>query len=120
MKKEKFNKKAFEKLSENYESRVLLDAVDHLDKIRCIVCDPDGMRKNLMHLHTRAMNLINHGDREIPPNEHPIYDLADDLEYSVQECIESFEKILEVLNPLIELIPDPDDDDKNEKEDEEE
>lgn len=109
--KENFNKKAFEILENTYESRMLLDAIGNLDNIRSKIEGPDQMRNDLQHLHTRAMNLLNHGDRNIPGNEDPIYFLADDIKDSIYECMDEFEKILKIIKPIIQLSPETKDDD---------
>jgi hypothetical protein len=105
MEQEKFRKKVLENLEQNFETRDILIAVDYLDKVRSRIAEPNQIRNDLMHLHTRAMALINQGDQSVPDGDDHIYDLAIEIEDEIDGFIENLEKIKGIVSPLVKLMP---------------
>ena len=94
----------------DFETHDLLEAVDDLDSIRGILADgphlePPQIRIDLLKLHGLAMQVCNHdGD-----GRSELFELANDLEYQLEEIQESAERVLTVLRGLTEADLDDED-----------
>ena len=82
LKMNRLSEKAHQKLYENFETTTLLDAVDHLDRLRSELADdedfrPPTIRQDLLRLHQLAMDVVNSGYLN---KGEALFDLAFDLE----------------------------------------
>ena len=71
----------WQRLTEQYETHRLPDAVDALDEVRGFLCDdehggPPPLRTNLLRLHGLAMDVVGEG---LVSEAAQMFDLADDL-----------------------------------------
>lgn len=98
---------ALETLQNGFDTTRLADAVDALDQIRYRI---DGLRDDLLDLHTMAMDVVNdnpYGNR--PSREEPIWSMAEMLASEILEYINGLEKTYETLEQIETLIPGDDD-----------
>ena len=98
----------WQNIHDNFESRQLLTAVDHIDIARHHLGDGDNweppqIRTDLLKLHEMAMDVINYSDTE---NIQEMFHMAIDLEMQVDSIIESLEVIQETLGKLTDLYPE--------------
>lgn len=103
----------WQRLYEGFETRDLLDAVDHIDEVRQSIGDqeynrPPELRTNLLKLHGLAMDVVNNG---FTSSADEMFDLADELSLQVCGLTVALEKIQETLDQLLDLRPEDSDDD---------
>lgn len=95
-----------ELLYEEFDSRVLLDAVSHLDTMRRHLADrlpyqPPQIRKDLMDLHEMVMDVSNGSSKH---NLDDIYEALDEVETPVFKIMEAAENLLAVLSKLNDAL----------------
>jgi hypothetical protein len=95
-----------ERLQDSFDTRLLLELVDQLDELRARVCDPEGLRADLLKLHAMAHTLINDAPLTTESEDQSIWELADDLEYEWAQIAESARRASLAIRPLVELQPD--------------
>jgi hypothetical protein len=95
-----------EGLQDSFDTRLLLELVDQLDELRARICDPDGLRADLLKLHAMAHTLINSAPLAAKPEDQSIWELADDLEYELGQIAESARHASLAIRPLVDLQPD--------------
>lgn len=109
------NAKMLEKLQEEFDTTQILDAVDTIDEIRYRICDPEGMRDDLLRLHGLAHALINGDASNAAEEDGPIWELADDLEDQISDWIDKLRNLAHLLDQLVLLMPEEDDEDELEE-----
>ena len=102
------DKEALEKLYNNFDTRRVLDTIGDIDYLIGTLEEPGGPRRDFFRLHEMVMHLID--DDSPPADGEPIWELVEDLSSTMYECQERLERVIEVLNELEALTPDPDDD----------
>jgi hypothetical protein len=114
------DEKTLERMQNRFDTRRLLDAMDTIDLIRCRI---DGLRQDLLDLHSMAANVINeeHGSSRVV-REEPIWELAEMISSDICEFTERLEQVYQTAEEVEKLAPrdDWDEEDEEEKEDEEE
>jgi hypothetical protein len=105
------NSKKLEELQRNFDTTKILEAVDTIDEIRYRICEPDGMRQDLLDLHAMAHSIINGDSTFNPPREPCIWEVAQDLELEIDEFATKLSEIANLLAQLGELVPDDEDND---------
>lgn len=110
------NRKRLEQLQESYDTSRLLDAVALIDRLRSRICDPEGIRSELLDLHRMVMGLINEDPAEAstPESEPAIWSLATDLEFEISEYAEQLRELADLIEELSLLAPAEDWDDDEE------
>jgi hypothetical protein len=106
------NAKVLEELQEEFDTTQILDAVDTIDEIRYRICDPEGMREELLRLHGLAHALINGDNSNASEEDGPIWQLADDLEYEISEWMDKLRNLAGMLDQLVSLMPDEGDEEE--------
>ena len=111
----------WQRLYENFETMWLLGAVDDIDNLRGYLGDgpnfePPQIRTDLLKLHQLAMDVVNNGWESNLPE---LIELADDLEFQTSEMMDILEKVQDVIQKLLHLLPEDhsneeDDDDDDE------
>jgi hypothetical protein len=100
------NPRILEALQESFDTQQLLELVDQLDELRARICDPEGLRADLLKLHTMAHSVINGASMAMEAGDQSIWELADDLEYELAQIAESARHASSAIRPLIDLQPD--------------
>ena len=95
------NAKVLEELQDNFDTTQILDAVDTIDEIRYRICDPEGVRDDLLRLHGLAHALINGDASNAVEEDGPIGELADDLEDQISEWIDKLRNLAHMLDQLV-------------------
>lgn len=93
---------------ESFETRDLLDAVDHIDEVRYAIGDdednrPPELRTNMLTLHGLAMEVVNNGHLG---DANEMFDLADDLSLQVSTLTTALERVQDILDRLLDLRPE--------------
>lgn len=122
------NAKVFRKLQNSFETMKVLYALDTIDQIRGDICEPDQMRDSFLQLHQMVHHLFNGSYPGGRIDHESVWELADELSITLSGYIEALEPIIELLDKLVDLAPDPDEeleganeeDDDDEEDDEEE
>jgi hypothetical protein len=109
------NAKVLEELQEEFDTTQILDAVDTIDEIRYRICDPEGMRDDLLRLHGLAHALINGDYSNVSEEDGPIWELADDLEDQISDWIDKLRNLTGMLDQLVSLMPDEGDEEEEEE-----
>jgi len=117
----RISEKTRQKLLDKFETMDILEAVEALDQIRHIMADgdeikPPQVRDDLLNLHSILHKVVNEG-HDMSEDED-IWKLASEIEDTLYPLLENAEKIVNVLQKLMDLDPDNDDaDDDDEDED---
>ena len=111
-------KEDWQRLYDGFETRDLLDAVDHIDEVRQTIGDEeDGrlpeLRSDLLKLHGLAMDVVNKG---FISGADEMFNLADELSLQVSGLTSALEKVQEFLDQLLDFRPYDMDDDLEENE----
>jgi hypothetical protein len=105
------NSKKLEELQQSFDTTKILAAVDTIDEIRYRICEPDGIRQELLDLHAMAHTIIN-GDSSLNvPIGTCIWEVAQELELEIDEFATKLSEIANLLVKLGDLVPDDEDDD---------
>jgi hypothetical protein len=107
-----------EHLQASYDTSRLLDAVDVIDQLRARICDPEGLRNDLLELHHMAMEVINEDAPPVSSStiQGTIWEHAADLEFEVSEVADRLREIAALLEELAMLAPEDDEDEGEEEE----
>ena len=109
------NAKVLEELQDDFDTTQILDAVDTIDEIRYRICDPEGMRDDLLRLHGLAHALINGDSSNASEEDGPIWQLADDLEDQISDWIDKLRNLAHMLDQLVSLMPEEGDEEGEEE-----
>jgi hypothetical protein len=97
---------ALERLESSYDTTRLLAAVDIVDRIRAQLHDPEGLRDDLLQIHSMAHSVLNwmpsvpsKYDGTLPEQVQDALDLID-------EVIMELTEVRAILEPLEALHPD--------------
>jgi uncharacterized coiled-coil DUF342 family protein len=93
---------ALEVLQENFDTHELLELVDALDEWRGRIGDPDGLRADLLRLHT----LVNGAPLSVSAENEAIWELADDLESELAQIEEGAKRAMKLMRALTKLAPE--------------
>ena len=98
----------WQNLYENFETTLLLDAVDKIDEARTSLGDgenfePPEIRTDLLKLHQLAMDVINNGHKD---KCESLFEMANDLEFQIDDLVQSLEFVQNTLLKLTELYPE--------------
>jgi hypothetical protein len=100
------NRPVLEALQDSFDTQQLLELVDQLDELRSRICDPEGLRADLLRLHAMAHSIINGASMTTEGGHQSIWELADDLESELDQIAESARHASLAIHPLVELQPD--------------
>jgi len=107
-----------EHLQASFDTSRLLAAVDVIDQLRARICDPEGLRNDLLELHQMAVEVINEDTPVVASRNEQgtIWEHAVDLEFAVSEFADQLREIADLVEELAALAPDEDDTDEGEEE----
>lgn len=97
---------ALEALESGYDTTRLLDAVSTLDEVRISLYDPEGLRDDLLHLHSIAHTLVNGAGLTVGAQDEPFVDQVSDVIDQIDQYVADLLAIRDVLQPLEALRPD--------------
>ena len=106
-----------ERLQNRFDTRRLLDAVDTIDLIRYRI---DGLRQDLLDLHSMAADVINEEDGSSRVvREEPIWELAEMISSDVSDFTDRLEQVYQTAEEIEKLAPRDDWDEEDDEEEEE-
>jgi len=110
------DEKTLERMQNRFDTRRLLDAVDTIDLIRYRI---DGLRQDLLDLHSMAADVINEEDGSSRVvREEPIWELAEMISSDVSDFTDRLEQVYQTAEEIEKLAPRDDwDEEEAEEED---
>jgi hypothetical protein len=103
-------------LQNRFDTRRLLDAVDAIDLIRYRI---DGLREDLLDLHSMAPDVINEDGSSRVMREEPIWELAEMISSDISEFTDRLEQVYQTAEEIEKLAPRDDWDEEDDDEEEE-
>ncbi|MGF6998294.1 Tn3 family transposase post-transcriptional regulator TnpC [Paraburkholderia sp. GAS32] len=97
---------ALEALESGYDTTRMLDAVSTLDEVRTSLYDPEGLRDDLLRLHSIAHTLVNGAGLTVGARDEPFVDQVSDVIDQIDRYVADLLAIRDVLQPLEALRPD--------------
>jgi hypothetical protein len=97
---------ALEALESGYDTTRILDAVGTLDELRNGLYDPEGLRDDLLRLHSIAHTLVNGTGLTVGAQDQPFVDQVSDVIDQIDQYVAELLAIRDVLHPLEALRPD--------------
>ena len=97
---------ALETLQSGYDTTRMLDAVDTLDDVRTSLYDPEGLREDLLRLHSMAHAIVNGAGPTVVSQDDPFVDQVSDVLDQIDHYVAELLSVREVLQPLESLRPD--------------
>lgn len=98
--------KTLELLQEEFDTYKLLDLIDEIDELRDRICDPDGMRAELLKLHAMAHTVINDAPLTMGADDLTIWELADELATEFATFANQARRASSLLDRLAKLMPE--------------
>ena len=98
--------KTLEQLQEEFDTYKLLDLIDEIDALRDRICDPDGMRAELLRLHAMAHTVINDAPLTMGADDMTIWELADELATEFATFANQARRASSLLDQLAKLMPE--------------
>ena len=98
--------KTLEQLQEEFDTYKLLDLIDEIDALRDRICDPDGMRAELLKLHAMAHTVINDAPLTMGTDDLTIWELADELATEFATFANQARRASSLLDQLAKLMPE--------------
>ena len=98
--------KTLEQLQEEFDTYKLLDLIDEIDALRDRICDPDGMRAELLRLHAMAHTVINDAPLTMGADDITIWELADELATEFATFANQARRASSLLDQLAKLMPE--------------
>ncbi|SAL81670.1 TnpC [Caballeronia terrestris] len=95
-----------EALQSRYDTTRMLDGVHTLDELRTSLYDPEGLRDDLLRLHSMAHALVNGASSTVGTQDDPFVDQVSDVLDQVDHYVAKLLAIREVLQPLESLRSD--------------
>ncbi|AJZ56250.1 putative tnpA repressor protein (plasmid) [Paraburkholderia fungorum] len=97
---------ALETLQSGYDTTRMLAAVSRLDAVRISLYDPQGLRDDLLRLHSIAHMLVNGAGLTVGSQYRSFVDLLSDVIDQIDQYVADLLVIRDVLQPLEALRPD--------------
>lgn len=97
---------ALEALESGYDTTRMLDAVGTLDEVRTRLYGPEGLRSDLLRLHSIAHTLVNGAALTVSAQDEPFVDQVSDVIDQIDQYVADLLAIRNVLQPLEALRPD--------------
>ncbi|HEY0846797.1 MAG TPA: Tn3 family transposase post-transcriptional regulator TnpC [Noviherbaspirillum sp.] len=94
-----------QELQAGYDTNGILQAVDRIDMCRARLCEPDGIRDDLLRLHAMAHTVVNGARLTVAADETGIWEMADELIAEFGDMVELFRATIDQLAPLARLVP---------------
>lgn len=95
-------------LESSYDTTRLLSAVDIVDRVRTRLHDPEGLRDDLLEIHSMAHSVLNGAPVALSRKEETLPERVLDALDLIDEFVEELTRVRTVLEPLEALYPDED------------
>jgi hypothetical protein len=96
---------ALERLESSYDTTRLLAAIDIVDRIRTQLHDPEGLRDDLLEIHSMAHSVLN-GASSVPSRrEGTLPEQVMDALDLIDDFVAAFTRVRAILEPLEALSP---------------
>jgi len=96
----RLDRTALLELENTYDTRVLLTAVDQLDKVLGAARDQDGLRDMLLRLHRMTQTVINGAGLAGDTGGETLPELAFDTTSELRELIATLQRWVKQIEPL--------------------
>jgi hypothetical protein len=96
---------ALAQLEGSFDTQLLLNAVDTLDRLRELVTTP-RFRDDLLRLHGMAHTIVNGAALTAPAGGEAIWELAGALSMELDEILEDLTEAVNLVNRLADLAPE--------------
>lgn len=93
---------ALQSLQQRYDTLVIQQAVDLFDTIR-VRCGPDGLRDDLLRLHSMAHTVINGASLSCSTDDLTLTEQADCVIEELEDWLLVLDRMVLALRPLQEL-----------------
>jgi hypothetical protein len=93
---------ALQLLQQHYDTRVIQQAVDHLDALRAR-SGPEGLRDDLLRLHGMAHSVINGASLAHPTDDLTLPEQIDSVIEELEDWVKTIGRMLQMLRPLQDL-----------------
>ena len=100
------NQTALNELQASYDTNEILHIVDTIDACRVRLCDPEGIRDDLLRLHAMAHTIVNGARLAVVPDETSVWEMADELSSEINDLIKLLQAGIRQLEPLANLAPE--------------
>ncbi|ARM04496.1 transposase [Burkholderia pseudomallei] len=97
---------ALARLEASYDTTRLLAAVDVIDRIRVQLHDPEGLRDDLLEIHSMAHSVLNGAPVALSRQEETLPERVLDALDLIDEFIGELARVRTILEPLEALYPD--------------
>ncbi|MBU9690851.1 MULTISPECIES: Tn3 family transposase post-transcriptional regulator TnpC [Burkholderia cepacia complex] len=97
---------ALERLESSYDTTRLLAAVDIVDRIRIQLYDPEGLRDDLLEIHSMAHAVLDGVPSATSRREATLPEQVRDALDMIDEFVMELTQVRTVLEPLEALHPD--------------
>ncbi|PRE49520.1 Tn3 family transposase post-transcriptional regulator TnpC [Burkholderia multivorans] len=97
---------ALERLEWSYDTSRLLAAVDIVDRIRTQLHDPEGLRDDLLEIHSMAHSVLNGAPTVPAQRESALPERVLDTLDLIDEFVMELTRVRTLLEPLEALHPD--------------
>ncbi|WP_421380867.1 Tn3 family transposase post-transcriptional regulator TnpC (plasmid) [Paraburkholderia sp. DD10] len=97
---------ALERLESSYDTTRLLAAVDIVDRIRTQLHDPEGLRDDLLEIHSMAHAVLNSAPSVPSRREGTLPERVLDALDLIDEYVMELTRVRTILEPLEALHPD--------------
>jgi hypothetical protein len=96
----RLDRAALLELESSYDTRVLLTAVEQLDKVLGAARGQDGLRDMLLRLHGMAHTVINGAGLSVATGGETLPELAFDATAQIRELIMTLQRWVKQIEPL--------------------
>jgi hypothetical protein len=97
---------ALARLESSYDTTRLLAAVDIVDRIRAQLHDPEGLRDDLLEIHSMAHSVLNGAPIAPSRRETTLPEQVLDALDLIDEFVAELTRVRTILEPLEALYPD--------------
>ncbi|RQU96226.1 transposase [Burkholderia cenocepacia] len=97
---------ALARLESSYDTTRLLAAVDIVDRVRTQLHDPEGLRDDLLEIHSMAHSVLNSAPVALSRQDETLPERVLDTLDLIDEFVTELMRVRTILEPLEALYPD--------------
>ncbi|ODV43103.1 transposase [Cupriavidus sp. UYMMa02A] len=95
-------------LQDSFDTREILRIVDLVDTLRTRLCEPEGIRDDLLQLHGMAHTVLNGASLVLRATNPTLVEQAETIVEELEDLIRVLQHAVHVLHPLELLRPSGD------------